>query len=294
MAQTLNPAENLDADPDIRVTPSSHKTASIGLGSALSIASLFAVILASLGYGISLSVESEFGLPHATAFTSAFELIDLSSVAIMAMLDAGLTKMWSIDGFLLVTSKFWVPALILFSCWGLLFVLARTRKWSIKKSSMPIRSQTWFRTPTSQDSWLQFFQSFVWPTTATLTVFSLTWLTSAALFAIPVAVAILPSIGHELGKAHIEKWIVGAEICHPLSTRDARQKSKPRARKPLRAVDCVALSKDGKMIAEGLVVLATSTAIILYNPITGAARRERTDGISIETIEDPSWFKVTP
>lgn len=294
MTQTSNQAEETSVAAKTDVVASSRKTHLIGLGSVLSVASLLAIILASLGYGVSLAVETEFGLPHATIFTSAFELIDLSSVAIMTIVNIGATSVWSVDGFLKITSKLWLLAIVLFGLWALLLLSVRDWRWPFKKLRMLRRDQTWLRTPTRKDSWKQFFQSFIWPTIGTLVSFVAFWLVWAALFSAPVLLAALPSFGYTLGRTHIKEWVVGAETCAPLATREARQKLNPSSQKTLRAVDCVALTKDGKTLAEGLVVLATSSSIVLYNPITGAARRERTDGVSIEAIEDASWFRSSP
>lgn len=290
MTQELNQTEESNDKPATETLTSTRRTVWIGLGSILSVASLLTIILASLGYGVALAVETEFGLPHATVFTSAFELIDLSSVAIMTVINTGITDIWSLDGFLKVASKLWIVAIILFCFWALLLLSVRDWQWPSKKFTILRRDRTWFRTPTRKDSRTQFFQSFVWPAVGTLMAFALIWLVWAALFATPVLLAIAPSFGYTLGKKHIEEWVIGAEMCTPLSTRETRQKMKPVPQKALRRVDCVALSKEGKSIADGVVVLATSSAIVLYNPTTGAARRERTDGVSIEVIEDTSWF----
>ncbi|MFM9926222.1 hypothetical protein VLK31_24760 [Variovorax sp. H27-G14] len=231
-----------------QATPINPRTAWVGFGPVLSIASLITIILASLGYGVSLSVESEFGLPHASVFTSAFDLIDLSSVAIMTLLNAAMTDLWSIAGLLHIASRFGMVALILCFVWIVLFLLIRVRKWPSQKFAMPRREKTWFRTPTRDDSHLQLLQSLVWPAIAALSGFASTWIACVVLLAIPVALAILPSIGHELGRAHFKKWVIGAQICTPLRTRDTRQRSKQKTQEPLRAVDCVALSKDGKTL----------------------------------------------
>ena len=294
MTQISNQKEESTVAPNTEAATSNRKTAWIGLGSILSVASLLAIILASLGYGISLAVEAEFGIPHATVFTSAFELLDLSSVAIMAIVNTGTTAVWSVDGFLKLASKIWVLAVFLFGVWALLLLSVRDWRWPVKKFTILRRDQTWLRTPTRGDSWKQFFQSFIWPTIGTFLGFAVLWLVWAAIFSAPVLLAALPSIGYGLGKAHIKEWIIGAETCVPLATREARQKPKPIPQKTLRSVDCVALTKEGKTIAEGLVVLATSSSIVLYNPTTGAARRERTDGVSIEAVEGASWFESPP
>jgi hypothetical protein len=49
--------------------------------------SIVGVMLASLGYGVSLAAEEKFGMPHSAIFNSAFELIDLGATAIMQIVE---------------------------------------------------------------------------------------------------------------------------------------------------------------------------------------------------------------
>ena len=55
---------------------------------AASLVSIVTVTLALLGYGVSLAAENLFGIPHAAMFNSAFELIDLTSVAVLQIIPA--------------------------------------------------------------------------------------------------------------------------------------------------------------------------------------------------------------
>lgn len=52
----------------------------------LSVSSAAAIVLALLGYGVALSVETKFGIPHAVVFNSTSDLLTLGSWAVMQML----------------------------------------------------------------------------------------------------------------------------------------------------------------------------------------------------------------
>lgn len=56
------------------------------LGETAAILSLVGLVLSLSGYGVALSAENKFGMPHATLFTSAFDLLDLSGRALMNVL----------------------------------------------------------------------------------------------------------------------------------------------------------------------------------------------------------------
>ncbi|SEL79727.1 hypothetical protein SAMN05518845_111152 [Variovorax sp. YR750] len=298
MAQELEKTEELAAIPDVPPTNSVQKAAWISLGAIVSVASILAIVLAALGYGVALSVESKFGLPHATIYASTFELIDLSSVAITTLINAGSSILFDIDFWGKVVSSIGGWGIGLVALWAAMLLVIRKWRWQLPRRPSLRRADTWLRTPSREDSLPQFFKSLVaWPTVSAAILFATLWSAIVVSAAIPSLLAIVPVFGYELGQRHTKDWVIGVNACMPLFPRDIREKGIPRStKKALRVVNCVALSKDGKVFAEGVVVLATSSSVVLYAPLTGAVRRERTDGVSIEVIDNASWFnrKSTP
>jgi len=75
------------ANPDdLTETANVGETASSGVTWGITIISLMTLILTSLGYGVSLGVETVFGLPHESVYTSVLDLIGLSVYALITLI----------------------------------------------------------------------------------------------------------------------------------------------------------------------------------------------------------------
>lgn len=142
---------------------------------------------------------------------------------------------------------------------------------------------------------MQVLKSLVWVPAGAVLLGICSWLIAMLPLFLGVFVAILPVVGLELGTAYIDKWVVGADVCTPLASAASRAEpnapSDPERSTPpeniRRRVNCVAVTKDGKLLVAGRTVSSTSSAIVVFDPGTGQVRREGMDGVSIEVIELP-------
>lgn len=264
-------------------------------GIILSLISVVAAMLASLGYGVSFAVESTFGIPHSTLFASTLDLIDLSSVAMSSLISGGAEHLFNWAALWRIASSLPISILAFpFILWLMAVLLLRYwPRWT--PGPISSRGKNWFGTPSREDSWIQVLKSLVWVPAMTAMFTIVAWLISVLPVFLGILVAILPMFGFQLGTAYIEKWVVGADVCTPLATAASRSEARPpsdsvRSSPPKntrRRVDCVAVTKDGKLLVEGRVVTSTSSAIVVFDPDTGRVRREAMAGVSIDVIELP-------
>jgi hypothetical protein len=98
-----------------------------------------------------------------------------------------------------------------------------------------------------------------------------------ALMVSVVLIAIVPMLGMPLGQNYFQKFVVAPTNCVPVRTRDTLMKtwSAPQVKNDpaLSASNCVTLFKDGESVASGRVIVATSNAIVLFDPASGDVRR---------------------
>lgn len=254
--------------------------------SILAIVALLGLLLTLAGYGVALSVESQFGIPHASIFKSSSDLFSLSVWFVS----------WGLHNFLeMLQTVFFMPlywqyvglaALIGIACTVLFLIATYVKRWAIKKG-------LWWR--------LSNLDNASKPKLATiLTLLAGALSASAVMIAAPIilyiglffcfVVGTIPIISSEAGESHIRKFVIEPTSCMQTKTRDQRLHlyENPTAQDPPRrhVANCVKIIEGEKTIASGRVVFSTNEIMVLYDPITGKVTRESLSDRTIEVLSD--------
>jgi len=264
--------------------PSTSRLQSWATVTALAI-SVSAVLLSLLGYGVAAAIESTFGISHTYAYDSTLDLLTLSNYAIMAAIDFS-AKVLESQEFKAITLKATVFGLVLTAFFLVLrteAILALTREpriyiklhW-IKFKNTKIKN---FKI------WLISNRFALLP----LGIGAIPLIAWAAITPLFLAPALIPWVGYELAKHHFQKWVIEADYCNPIhSKQDRLAQSKQISAnidgKSANLALCLALWKDGVPIAEGRHIVSTSSHIMLFDPISGNVWSEPLNGISIRAI----------
>lgn len=260
------------------------------LAMAAWLVSFVTATLVLLGYGVSLAAENLFGIPHAAVFDSTFELIDLASVAILEIFP---TLSDSLSQWALYV-KFYKELGIMIGSFAAIWIVVAVvgRFWQPKRSNGPKPVKTkkperlyWGRT--AKQYWLGHALIVVFIAISPL--FSL--LGVIAILVMLTVLSLVPIIGMSAGTAHINKWVVAPEQCMPTVSLESRRQRLGVKRDPnettTRVAQCVAVKKDGNVIALGRVVFYTSKAVVLTEDNGRAQRVPTTDAI-VEAVSDIS------
>jgi hypothetical protein len=277
---------------DDNTAPASRFSGTRALAIFLSLSSATVIVLALLGYGVALSAEEGFGIPHAVIFNSTSDLLTLGGWAVLHMLSY-LGKLWEWAFYAALWEKTWP-----FTKMALALASAA---FAIGVAALGVRhvAGRWLRIKAAQAASLVaahgrlarivafplVMLSCILITAPLLALVSLSGLTVLACF-----LSIIPIAGLDAGTGHIRDWVVGPEICIPIRKRDTRMQIQPLQQtdvskmKP-KAATCVTVKKEGGEEHRGRVVFATFNAVVLYDPGTGSVRRVSTDGASINVID---------
>jgi len=254
----------------------------------LSVSSVTVIVLALLGYGVALSAEARFGIPHSVIFNSTSDLLTLGGWAVIQMLLIfGKLSEWGFYVSIWETS--WPATKIALSMMAVLIVLGGIafaaqyllRRWRwLHKTVEQVRGSTQKKL-IAIAGFLIFVLAapfVVMPVTTLVTVIGLMFMASL--------LSIVPIAGLQAGKAHIDDWVVGPSICAPLKSRDTRLQPPVKDGSPkVKVSTCVTVKKTSGTEYRGRVVFATFNAIVLYNPEVGSVRRVSTEDASIEVID---------
>jgi VIT1/CCC1 family predicted Fe2+/Mn2+ transporter len=255
----------------------------------ITVISLVSLVLSLLGFGVALAIETDFGVPHETVYSSVFDLIGLSVYALLSLV-MGLGKItW---GPLL--EQAWPPALLVavgtFAC---TCCLAYLKGQSSRIQTMRRRLRRYLGQPTPNDSTSDLLRkgaavSGLFGGIVLITPFLLI----GALIIITVLISIVPMFGMQAGKSYFRKYVVTPTVCAPVKSRLAMMQdqdgSKPekKAASPVSSATCVALLKDETQVAIGRVVVSTTGAIVLFEPFSGAVRRIPTNELTVVPVSD--------
>lgn len=281
---------NLDTAEDIAATSpqrpqgkAERRTSPLPWG--LTVISFLSIFLMLLGYGVALSVETVFGIPHESVYSSAFDLIGLSVYAIVAFAD-GISK--AKLGPLLYDSLIsFLPAAAGFlSIWcgiGLLGTSGKRHFNRLRASALA----RYLTAPSHQDSKKEWIGKGIIVSIALVLsapVFTLALL--AAMISGVAAISFAPMFGMTLGEYHLNKYVVEPKVCTVAIPQAARLS--PKKKRKVEAIDiaasCVILRNGDKPLATGRVALATTTMIVLFDPPSGVAKRFPLSGLILETI----------
>src|SRR6478752_6357979 len=106
----------------------------------ISIASVAGIVLALLGYGVAIAVQSKFGVPHSMTFSSSLELFNLGCWAVAQVLTSinegsawlkAVREIWSSSWPLTcaVVGLLWLGAILL---WLAIAILRKLKSWMEK------------------------------------------------------------------------------------------------------------------------------------------------------------------
>lgn len=282
--QAREPSSNANTAP-ISYTDKVKTRSAVAWG--ITVISLISLILTLLGFGVALAIETDFGIPHETVYSSVFDLIGLSVYALLSLV-MGLGKItW---GPLL--EQAWPPALLvaagMFACVGCLVYL---KAQSSRIQTMRRRLRPYFGQPTPNDSTTDLLRkgagvSGLFGGMVLITPFLLI----CALMIITVLISIVPMFGMQAGKSYFQKYVVTPTVCTPVKSRSARMQdwSKPEKKgaSTVSSATCIALLKDENQVAIGRVVVSTTEAIVLFEPVSGAVRRIPTNELTVLPVND--------
>lgn len=238
------------------------------------------LVLILLGYGVSLALETMFGIPHATLFESSFELIDLASVAVMQSLPAIVEALGKWSTYVDVFKRAISTLVVLFVAWLLFAVLLWWKRSRHVEKPSATDEQPQGKTSFVRQQLLAFAFIVIAP------LLSVAGVVFVAGFM--TIISIIPAIGLTAATAYINDTVINPEHCNPLVSLEQRRKAEPAKSESERGkfnAQCVRITKDGDPVASGRVVFATSKAIILYRPDGGVSRASLGDSV-IEVLAE--------
>ncbi len=264
--------------------------------------SIMGVVAALFGQGVMLAVNDRFGTFAQLGSDSPFDLIEASMFGI-AGLDSNLDLVPSIWEMLISVNKsiWWMSLLVAV----MTFFIIRAKPAADKKIAKGPWRHGWLFNPlgnesVSKSSWKSGLAGLVWG--AIVHAFSSLFVVGVMITAIVTLIAfqIVPMIGYASANVYIDKFVLGNAQCLPLAHGKSTAEEVAEARhaaanasnnndekKPIYFANCIAIkSRDtGKEYIRGIVVLPTSSAVILYNPMTKVTDKVPTKDAMIETVE---------
>lgn len=274
-----------------------QKQATNWLAIVISVSSVVGIVLALLGYGVALAVQTKFGLPHPLTFSSTLELFNLGCWAVLQILANSLdvSVVWSAVKELwastwrmtvAVIGFFTVSALIL---WLGIAITRRSSPWLSKLFGQPvpghgIKGFSTRRPLTFKMLVATAFSLFLVVGTPLLMAFGL-----VALTVLCALLALVPSIGLTVGKTYLDDWVIRPTVCMPVLNREAliaRKSTKPGpvGSPKVYGANCIAIVRAREEVDRGRVIFATPNAVVLFDPRTGDVRRVSVDGATIKVV----------
>lgn len=256
----------------------------------LSVSSAAVIVLALLGYGVALSAEASFGIPHSVIFNSTSDLLTLGGWAVIQMLLV-LSRLSEWSFYVNVWETSWPLTKVAVGMMAVLIVfggIAFATQYLLRRWPWPQKAAEQMRGSTHRKV-IAIVGFLILVLAAPLVVMPLTALaTLIGLMFLASLLSIVPIAGLQAGKTHIEDWVVGPPICAPLKSRDARLQAAPPAKDgspKIKVSTCVTVKKTSGTEYRGRVVFATFNAVVLYDPEAGSVRRVSTEDASIEVID---------
>ncbi|MEO8021378.1 hypothetical protein [Polaromonas sp.] len=274
-----------------------HKQATNWLAVVVSISSVSGIVLALLGYGVALAVQTRFGLPHPLTFSSTLELFNLGCWAVVQILadSFNFSVIWNAVRELWATTWPMTVAVVVFAIVSALtlrlivVIIRKSRPWLSNLTGRAgsgdgingffTRNPRILRTLAILAGSLGLVIG-----TPLLMAFSL-----VALVFLCALLALIPSVGLTVGKAYLDDWVIRPTVCMPVLNRDAliaKRAAKPAPSASLKtyAAHCIAIVRAKEEIDRGRVIFATTSAVILFDPRNGDVRRVPLQDATVKVI----------
>jgi hypothetical protein len=262
------------------------KKASNSITWGITIISAISLTLTLLGYGVAMAVETTFGIPHQTVYTSVLDLLGLSVYAMISVvlgIDAikwqpMLEQAWPIG--LVATA-----GMFIFIC-GPLY--SRTRQ--AKTLMGPNSFWRYFWRPTKHDSSGRLLAKEVIKSGLLGGfIFISPLLVAGGLLFTVILISIVPIFGIQLGTLYFRKFVISPATCEPVRAHAALLQvlSTPRKKNVpvISTANCVALFKDATRVAIGRVVVSTPAAIVLFEPVSGSTQRVPIGELTVQVVD---------
>jgi hypothetical protein len=260
----MNDKANIPAAPPSEELPA---RAAKWFALAAAIISTAGVMLVLLGYGFSLVVESEFGMPHSALIDSTFEYVDLASLALGQLGVESTRLLFDWETYMTMYRLTWpvlvIAAVGITAMFGLVGWIGRWRSSNHLAVASKRMAMLTRKLPSGNKRiWLK----LLGVTAATPLFMMLILVVMAMVFAV---LSIAPVSGLIAAERYVKEWVLSPTSCVPrISLADRLQRlQQPRNRtKQYNAVLCVAVVKDEKTLGRGRVVIMTSKAVVLFTP----------------------------
>ncbi len=264
------------------------------LGGLLTATSAVGIVLALLGYGVALAVQSRFALPSSMAFTSTLDLFGLGGWAVLRVLAAASQwKSW--EFYAELGKQIWDYSLRVYGyalAMGSIYLVFAMLRLAVRRWLAPgVRSQrvSDVRAFIRGRSWL--LNAVAGTVSVAFTLASLPLALLAGLVILVIvcfALAAIPTMGLSAGEAYIDEWVIRPTECLPVKSREARlqvTKTLPTSSVPKKyGVPCIAVVQRDGPVEKGRLVFGTANAVILYDPASGVAKRVSLDNSKVEVI----------
>lgn len=266
-----------------RVPPKSKKTFSIG-SKLIALFSVIGTVLASIGQGVAIAIEGFVDIPHQVLISSPFDLIELSTLGALQMM-SWLVSRPPEDIYVKIGAALLPTTLGVLIFLSLLFLL-RHRFAKIKIAQLLTIARSISLLPEKTDSnptliaktgLFAFIFNVTLPALAVLATFFL--IAAVGLLVVPI------SLGMKAGQEHIRKYVIEPAACAPLKPRNILLQPKRHVVLTPKLAQCVAVENDRRDLGRGRVVLTSSTAMVLYDPVSGRGWRVPTKDLSVETVD---------
>ncbi len=253
------------------------------------------IILFLLGYSAALAIESVFGIPAKLAYSSTLELLHLSSYVFSGWTEA-LSNHKFIENFKKLTITTLTTGITITISFLILKKLIKN-KFGEKLKSNFYENKTKGNFLFSIIKWTYKERLFFLPTIIGGLIPSLAVL---IIFSFIALFAFIPILGFDAAKQHLQSWYIEADYCSPLVSREDRiiiknnQKTKTtKNENQKKSTPCLAIWKNGILIANGRFIASSNNHIITFNPKNGDVHMEPIDGASVRVSDDEAIDRKT-
>lgn len=254
--------------------------------SLATLVTLLSLIVAGMGYGLTLALESVFRMPGGSSFSSALDLFDLAAKYVLPLLFLKFTHFYDSS-----TSSVWllpamVASVILLLILPFIFsLLDRLGRW-VDRLRRSVGDRTGSSRPTGKvRSALLMFASILLPATLPWMIWAGVIIIARVYLVVLLMLIGAPLVGFHLGHAYIFDYVVAPKHCAaPRDQADLlKALNSDQKKEEAREATCVRVSRDGHSTV-GRVVVSSTSAIVLFDPVSGKAIREPIDSARVESI----------